>query len=75
MTEKVFDGGFKVGNRVKRVGVSGPLGTVRNIRIETVRTSLKQDGTEPPGVCVTVLWDNGTLSNFVPEGLEKVSES
>ena len=63
---------IKVGNRVRRTGVSGPLGTVRHIRIETVRTSLKQDGTEPPGICITVLWDNGTLSDFVPEGLELV---
>ncbi len=75
MAENELSFGIQVGHRVKRIGVKGPLGTVRNIRIETVRTSLKQDGTEPPGVCVTVLWDNGTLSNFVPEGLETISES
>lgn len=74
MTENDLNIGIKVGDRVKKVGVVGPIGTVRNIRVETARTTLKQDGTEPPGVCVTVLWDNGTLSNFVPDGLEKVGE-
>ena len=62
---------FKTGDRVKRSGQPGPLGTVQKIRIETVRTTLKEDGSEPPGVTVTVLWDNGTLSHFVPEGLER----
>lgn len=61
---------FKLGDRVVRKGHPGPSGTVKKIRIETVRTSVKQDGLEPPGVTVLVLWDNGTLSHFVPEGLE-----
>lgn len=63
---------FKVGDRVKRRELEGPLGTVRKVRTETVRDSIKQDGQEPPGVTVSVLWDNGTLSHFVPEGLELV---
>ena len=61
---------FKVGDRVKNSFQSGPLGTVQKVRIETIRDSIKQDGKEPPGVTVTVLWDNGTLSHFVPSGLE-----
>lgn len=64
---------FKTGDRVKRSGVPGPVGTVQKVRVETTRTTLKEDSGEPPGVCVTVLWDNGTLSHFIPEGLEKIS--
>ena len=62
---------FQKGDRVKRLGTGGPWGTVQNIRIETVRQSIKVDGAEPPGVAVTVLWDNGTKSHFVPGALEK----
>jgi hypothetical protein len=64
---------FKRGDRVKRRDVAGPLGTVQNIRIESIRSSLKHDSSgEGPGVNVTVLWDNGTLSHFIPDGLERV---
>lgn len=63
---------FKTGDRVKKAGVKGPLGTVQKIRVETVRESLKQDEKEAPAVTVTVLWDNGTLSHFVPGGLTRV---
>lgn len=64
---------MKSGDRVKRVGHAGPVGIVQKVRVESVRTSLKEDGTgEAPGVTVTVLWDNGTLSHFVPESLEVV---
>jgi hypothetical protein len=59
------------GDRVRRIGAAGPLGTVQKIRTETVRQSIKVDGAEPPGITVTVLWDNGTKSHFVPSGLEK----
>ena len=62
---------FKAGDRVQRKDKSGPLGTVRRVRIETVRASIKDEQTAPPGVTVTVLWDNGTLSHFVPNGLTK----
>ena len=62
---------FKPGDRVLRPGVDGPMGTVQNVRVETMRTSVKAEGAEPPGVAVTVLWDNGTLSHFVPDALRK----
>ena len=64
--------GFKSGDRVRRTDTEGPLGTVHKVRIETVRQSIKVEGAEPPGVTVTVLWDNGTSSHFVPAGLELV---
>jgi hypothetical protein len=63
---------FQQGDRVKQANAGGMAGTVQKVRVETVRTSLKEDGNEPPGVTVTVLWDNGTLSHFVPEGLAKI---
>lgn len=63
---------FKTGDRVRRVGSTGPLGTVDKVRQESVRTTIKQEPGDPPGVTVTVLWDNGTLSHFVPEGLDVV---
>lgn len=63
---------FKAGDRVRRADGAGPLGTVERIRIETVRETIKVDDTEPPSVTVTVLWDNGTTSHFVPNGLAKV---
>ncbi len=60
------------GDRVVRKGHSGPVGTVALVRTETIRPSLKesQEGQEPPSIVVTVLWDNGTTSHFIPEGLE-----
>ena len=64
---------FKVGDKVRQVGINGPEGIVSNVRVETVRNTVRVSGTEEPGVTVTVLWDNGTLSHFVPEGLEKIS--
>ena len=74
--EKIVEGhvdvGFKAGDRVKKAGTSGPLGTVEKIRFETMRETIKIDETEPPSITVTVLWDNGTLSHFVPGGLEKI---
>lgn len=69
---QVTDFGYVTGDRVKRVDSEGPFGTVQKIRVETVRQSIKVDGTEPPGVTVTVLWDNGTSSHFVPGGLVKI---
>lgn len=62
---------FKQGDRVKRTGTPGPSGTVKQIRIETTRQSMRTEEGDPPGVTVSVLWDNGTLSHFVPDGLEK----
>ena len=64
---------LKAGDRVRRIdGGPGPKGTVQNVRIESVRSSLKPNTSEPLGVAITVLWDNGTSSHFVPEGLEKI---
>ncbi len=64
---------FKVGDRVIRRGLPGPQGTVKRVRVEAVRETLREntEDMEPPGVSVTVLWDNGTASHFVPDGLEK----
>jgi hypothetical protein len=63
---------YEKGDRVKRLNSDGPIGTVQKVRTETVRQSIKIDGTEPPGVTVTVLWDNGTKSHFVPDSIEKL---
>lgn len=70
-----MDHNFKPGDRVVRIDVGpGPTGTVMNIRREVVRSSLKPDTSEPTGVAITVLWDNGTISHFVPEGLQRIGE-
>lgn len=63
---------FKPGDRVVRKGSSGPQGTVQKIRQERVRESLKerQEGQEKPGIAITVLWDNGTSSHFIPTALQ-----
>ena len=63
---------FKIGDRVVRPDIDGPTGVIQNIRVETVKTSVKKDGQEQPGVAISVLWDNGTLSHFVPSALKKV---
>ncbi len=65
---------LQVGDRVVRRGITGPRGTVQAIRVETIRSSIRQtkEGESTPGVTVSVIWDNGTTSHFVPEGLEKV---
>ncbi len=70
MDSELLTSKFKSGDRVLRVSTEGPLGTVEKVRIETTRETIKQDGGEPPAITVTVLWDNGTLSHFVPDGLE-----
>ena len=63
---------FKPGDKVTRAGTAGPYGIVQRVRIDTQRPSLKESavGQEPPGVTVSVLWDNGTTSHFVPDGLQ-----
>ena len=68
MSEEQVD--FKSGDRVKRKGSSGPEGTVQKIRFETIKQTMKTDDVDQPGVTVSVLWDNGTLSHFIPDGLE-----
>ena len=70
-----MDYDFQPGDRVVRADVAaGPTGTVQNIRVETIRSSLKPDTSEPPGIAITVLWDNGTVSHFVPDGLKKIGD-
>lgn len=71
-TEKEMKVDFNQGDRVKRVGTSGPNGTVKQIRQETTRQTMRTVEGEPLGVAVSVLWDNGTLAHFIPEGLEKI---
>jgi len=67
---------FKPGDRVVRKDSEpGPMGTVQNIRVEVVRSSLKPDTSEPPGIAITVLWDNGTVSHFVPEALTRLTNA
>ncbi|MCB0359334.1 MAG: hypothetical protein KDD44_06850 [Bdellovibrionales bacterium] len=65
---------FKPGDRVVRRDVAGPEGTVQKIREERIRETLREstDGDEPLGITVTVLWDNGTASHFVPDALQKL---
>ena len=70
---------FEPGDRVVHIDeasgkpLPGPTGTVQNIRVETVRSSLKPNDNDPLGIAITVLWDNGTISHFVPESLQKVA--
>lgn len=59
---------FAAGDRVKRNDNSGPLGTVKEIRVEVTASSQDADS---KGKMYVVLWDNGTLSCFGAEGLEK----
>jgi len=69
MEEQEIELKFKAGDRVVQANSPGPVGTVRNVRVETTRTSVQEKDREPLGVTVTVLWDNGTQSHFVPDGL------
>ena len=61
---------FVPGDRVKRKDLPGAVGTVQKVRSETAQSSIKSDKAVPTET-VTVLWDNGTLSHFIPEGLVK----
>jgi len=63
---------FQAGDLVQRVVKPGSVGIVQKIRVETVRSSLRAGSSEGPGITVTVLWDNGTISHFIPDGLEKI---
>lgn len=63
---------FTTGDRVKKKNTEGPFGTVQHVRLETIRQTVSDHRTEPPGITVTVLWDNGTTSHFVPAGLDKL---
>ena len=61
---------FKEGDRVRRIANTGPVGTVTKVRVERTRATVKDVNDEPPAITVSVLWDNGTFSHFVPDGLE-----
>jgi hypothetical protein len=54
-------------DRVKRKDRPGAIGTVKSIRQETTASTVEQ---KDIALLVTVLWDNGTLSSFSPEGLD-----
>jgi hypothetical protein len=58
---------LKVNDRVKRLSGEGCIGVVKEIRAET--TSIGDSKKEKP-VLISVLWDNGTISYFSPEGLQ-----
>ena len=62
---------FKSGDKVVRVGHEGPVGIVQKVRLETMRAGLKDPDEQSRSVTISVLWGNGTLSHFVPDGLEK----
>ena len=59
---------LKVDDRVRRCGGEGCLGVIKEIREEIVGTS---GDTTDKALLVKVLWDNGTLSYFSPEALER----
>ncbi len=59
---------FEVEDRVKRSDNTGPLGTVKELRVEVTASS--QEAKEK-GKMYVVLWDNGTMSCFGGEGLQK----
>jgi hypothetical protein len=58
---------LKENDRVKRKFAPGGHGTVKTIRQETTASAVEQ---KDIALLVTVLWDNGTLSSFSPEGLD-----
>jgi hypothetical protein len=61
---------FKAGDRVIRVHVPGSLGTVKEIREETVQSGDSREKDRP--VIIGVQWDNGTMSFFGSAGLKLV---
>lgn len=69
MAETLNSKKFKINDRVKRNQLSGCLGTVREIRIESSASTQAQ---RERGILVCVQWDNGTVSFFSPESLDLV---
>ena len=59
----------KLQDRVKRPHGGGCYGTVQEVRAEV---SLSSEPDREVGYIVVVLWDNGTLSSFSPDGLTVV---
>lgn len=70
MSESAETPVFKVNDRVKRIGRSAPLGTVKAIREEVIGSSGEAGRKE---VLVKIQWDNGSLSYFAPESVELAS--
>ncbi len=64
---------FKIGDRVSRIGVDGPKGVVSNIRVETAKDGIKKEKKDSNNITVTVMWDNGTESHFIEEGLKHIN--
>lgn len=61
--------GLAKGDRVRRSTGEGCLGTVLDVRTEVVVSTLEM---KEKGLIVAVQWDNGTMSYFGPEGLNKM---
>lgn len=59
---------FEIEDRVKRTDNTGPLGTVKESRVEVTATNAEA---REKGRMYVVLWDNGTQSCFAADGLEK----
>ncbi|MDC0358876.1 hypothetical protein OAO01_08675 [Oligoflexia bacterium] len=63
-------GKVKIDDRVKRKKGEGCLGTVKDVRAEVVASG---GDSKDKALLVSVKWDNGTFSYFVPEALEVVT--
>jgi hypothetical protein len=61
---------LKENDRVRRIGLPGCAGIVKQVRQETTASTVEQ---KEDALLVTVLWDNGTISYFSPTALEVVS--
>jgi hypothetical protein len=58
---------LKVNDRVRRVYGGGCCGTVKDVREEVTASA---DDRREKALLINVLWDNGTMSCFSPDGLE-----
>lgn len=61
--------GNSSGASANELPLSGALGTVKAVREET---STSSESARERSIMIQVLWDNGTLSYFGPEGLEAI---
>jgi len=57
---------FKVNDKVKRAGLPGVYGIVKDVRKETTAKGESKE----KNIMICVQWDNGTQSYFSPEALE-----
>lgn len=57
---------FKINDKVKRTGLPGVYGIVKDVRKETTAKGESKE----KNIMICVLWDNGTQSYFSPEALE-----